>query len=52
MPADVYKFFIDGVEDTIRNLLKVIHTRSDRAAIFEHKVSPACSTKIYFQLMT
>ena len=48
MPTGVYKLFINGIKDTIQSQLKVICSRSNRAAFFAQKVWPAQSTEISF----
>lgn len=50
MPAGVHEYFIDKVEDEIRNQLKQIRSGSDNAAIFAQKINCSRSTTIHFPL--
>jgi hypothetical protein len=50
MPACIHELFISGVEDAIRSQLKVIRSRSGRAASFAQKVRPARSSELDFEL--
>ena len=48
MPTGVHELFIDGVEDVIRSLLKVMRSGSGPEARFAQTVQPARSTEIEF----
>jgi hypothetical protein len=48
MPSAVHELFLEGVEDEIRNQLRVIRSGFDRKAQFAQKVRPTRSTEIRF----